>query len=114
MTDKIDLPEGVTRLLNELPVTDNVKPIGAQHDRPGLKVVPIAEQEGWRDAVKTLRLMADNIENGVDSGIVRMGYVIQREDGCLDIGGMGPLAEDLAVLALLGLGIHQMQSEMLY
>lgn len=113
MSDKPDLPEGVTRLLGELPTAD-IKKIGAQHDQPGLKVVGNINREGWRDAVATLRLLADNIEKGVDAPVVRCAYVIQREDGCLDVGGLGPKAEELDCLALLGLGLHQMQSEMLY
>lgn len=122
-----DLPKDVSDMLVVLPAIDaktatvEYPPIGAQHDRPGLKVVDIAAHRNadkpgdeWRDAVKTLRAMADRLESGEDSPFIRCAMAIHREDGSLDVCGVGPEADDLSLIALLSLGLQQIQSEMLY
>lgn len=59
------------------------------------------KREGWRDAIKTLRTIADQMESGevprCDVGIL----VTMGPDGEIDTYGMGGKGEDLALLGLL-------------
>lgn len=66
----------------------------------GPKVVEF-KREGWRDAVKTLRNIADQMEAG-DLSPCEVGVLVMMgEDGGIDTFGMGGKGEDLALLGLL-------------
>ena len=61
----------------------------------GPKVVEF-KREGWRDAVKTLRNIADQMEAG-DLSPCEVGVLVMMgEDGGIDTFGMGGKGQDLA------------------
>lgn len=62
------------------------------------------KREGWRDAAKTLRLIADEIDSGVLEACSVGALVMMDRLGEVKIFGLGPLAEDLQVIAILRLG----------
>lgn len=72
-----------------------------------LRVVPF-KQEGWREAIKTLREIADGLESGelppCSVGVMAM----LSTDGEVNIFGFGPKAEEMQSLALFRLGEQQL------
>jgi hypothetical protein len=68
-----------------------------------LKVVPFV-REGWRDAIKTLRLIADELEASDDPECVVGALVLVDRDSQPRTYGFGPQGEDMNVLAALELG----------
>ena len=68
-----------------------------------LKVLTF-EREGWRDAVRTLRKIADDLESG-EIGACKVGVLaMQTVSGEVSAFGFGPVADDLQALALFRLG----------
>ncbi len=67
-------------------------------------IVDIKKPEKWRDAVATLRLIADGVENGT-YGDIRLGIVaiLDSESGQIANFGFGPDADDMAVIALFSI-----------
>lgn len=67
-------------------------------DKP--KVVEF-KREGWRDAIKALRAIADQMESGevprCDVGV----FMMKDEDGGFTACGMGTKGDDLALLGLV-------------
>ena len=62
------------------------------------------EREGWRDAVRTLRKIADDLESG-EREACSVGVIGMRlETGRIDVFGFGPKADDMQSLALFRLG----------
>lgn len=66
-------------------------------DKP--KVVEF-KREDWRDAVKTLRSIADRMESG-DLPRCEVGVFVMTGEGGIETFGMGSKGEDLALLGLL-------------
>lgn len=62
------------------------------------------EREGWRDAVTTLRKIADDLESGelepCSTGVLAM----RSGSGRVAAFGFGPMADDMQSLALFRLG----------
>lgn len=113
-----DLPEDISKLLGELP-TEDVAPIGQPCSKPdnvaALRAVPPPTSiDPWRNSVEALRGIADREESGEEAPIKRAVIVCQREDGTLAIHGIGPAADDFALIVLLQLGLHQISREMLF
>ena len=78
----------------------------------GPKVVPF-EREGWRDAAKTLREVADELD-GVDIDPCEVGALVMlTSTGVVEVFGFGPRGEDLQCLALFRLGEQRMVDAML-
>ncbi|UVK96466.1 hypothetical protein [Pseudomonas sp. B21-048] len=68
-----------------------------------MKIVEF-KREGWRDAVSTLRKIADDLESG-ERGTCSVGVIGMRtESGRIDVFGFGPKADDMQSLALFRLG----------
>ncbi|KAA6179162.1 hypothetical protein F3K50_03395 [Pseudomonas marginalis] len=68
-----------------------------------LNVVSFA-REGWRDPVRTLRKIADELESG-EAGACKVGVLAVMSDaGEVKAFGFGPSADDLQTLALFRLG----------
>ena len=68
-----------------------------------IKVVEF-KREGWRDAVRTLRKIADDLESG-ERETCSVGVIgLRSERGCIDVFGFGPMADDMQSLALFRLG----------
>lgn len=62
------------------------------------------KREGWRDAVSTLRKIADDLESG-EREACSVGVIGMRtERGQIDVFGFGPMADDMQSLALFRLG----------
>lgn len=62
------------------------------------------EREGWRDAARTLRQIADELESG-ELGACKVGVLaMQCVSGEVSAFGFGPVADDLQALALFRLG----------
>lgn len=62
------------------------------------------EREGWRDAARTLRQIADDLESG-GLGACKVGVLaMQSVSGEVSAFGFGPVADDLQALALFRLG----------
>jgi hypothetical protein len=62
------------------------------------------KREGWRDAVRTLRKIADDLESG-ERESCSVGVIGMRtESGRIDVFGFGPKADDMQSLALFRLG----------
>ena len=116
MTDK-KLPDLDAILKSDFPIPDlDRDQLGAQFDKPALKAVNLDEYkgEGWRDAAKALKGIVERLESGEDAPIKRAAFIVQRDDGSLFVHGIGPAADDMAVVALISIGLQQIQSEMLY
>lgn len=68
-----------------------------------MKVVEF-QRENWRDAIRTLRKIADQLETGelppCDVGVLAM----RADNGRVEVCGFGPVADDLQALALFRLG----------
>jgi hypothetical protein len=62
------------------------------------------EREGWRDAARTLRKIADDLESG-EFGACKIGVLaLMTESREVKAFGFGPVADDLQTLALFRLG----------
>lgn len=73
------------------------------------------KRQGWRDAPKTLRVIADDIENGSFGDVRVAGLVLLSDDvdsPRVTVFGMGPNGELLQVLAGLVLGQSVLTDEM--
>ncbi|WP_223514256.1 hypothetical protein [Pseudomonas sp. GL-R-26] len=69
----------------------------------GLKVLNF-QREGWRDAVSTLRKIANDLEAG-EREACSVGVISMRsESGRIDVFGFGPMADDMQSLSLFRLG----------
>lgn len=68
-----------------------------------MKVVPF-KREAWRDAVGTLRTIADQIESGELPPCAVGALAMRSSDGGVTAFGFGPAADDLQALALFRLG----------
>ncbi|MBK5416360.1 hypothetical protein [Pseudomonas sp. TH31] len=60
--------------------------------------------EGWRDAVRTLRKIADDQESGEREACSVGVMGIRSESGRIEVFGFGPKADDMQSLALFRLG----------
>jgi len=68
-----------------------------------MKVVEF-KREDWRDPVRTLRKLADDLESG-QFGTCKVGVLaMMNEAGEVKAFGFGPTADDLQALALFRLG----------
>ncbi|MNR29599.1 hypothetical protein D3C85_1469960 [compost metagenome] len=77
-----------------------------------LKVLTF-EREGWREAVRTLRKIADDLEVG-ELEPCSVGVLAMRSgSGRITAFGFGPLADDLQSLALFRLGEQKLLDAML-
>jgi hypothetical protein len=62
------------------------------------------KREGWRDTVRSLRKIADDLESG-EREACSVGVIGMRTDsGRIDVFGFGPMADDMQLLALFRLG----------
>ncbi|WP_223526984.1 hypothetical protein [Pseudomonas sp. BF-B-26] len=62
------------------------------------------KREGWQDAVRTLRKIADDLESG-EREACSVGVIgVLTESGRIDVYGFDPMADDMQSLALLRLG----------
>lgn len=62
------------------------------------------KREDWRDAARTLRKIADDLELG-EREACSVGVIGMRtESGRIDVFGFGPMADDMQLLALFRLG----------
>jgi hypothetical protein len=62
------------------------------------------KREGWRDAVHTLRKIADDLESG-EREACSVGVIGMRTgSGRIEVFGFGPMADDMQSLALFRLG----------
>jgi hypothetical protein len=62
------------------------------------------KREGWRDTVRSLRKIADDLESG-EREACSVGVIGMRtERGRIDVFGFGPMADDMQLLALFRLG----------
>jgi hypothetical protein len=62
------------------------------------------KREGWLDAVRSPRKIADDIEPG-EREACSVGVIGMRtEIGRIDVFGFGPMADDMQLLALFRLG----------
>lgn len=62
------------------------------------------KREDWRDPVRTLRKIADELESG-EFGACKVGVLAMlTESGSVEAFGFGPIADDLQSLALFRLG----------
>jgi hypothetical protein len=69
----------------------------------GINIVEF-KREGWRDAVGTLRRIADQLESG-DLPACKVGTLVMlSESGAIDVFAFGPTADDLQALGLFRLG----------
>lgn len=62
------------------------------------------EREGWRDAVRTLRKIADDLELGEIAPCTAGVLSMRSDDGRVTVYGFGPKADDLQSLAMFRLG----------
>ena len=62
------------------------------------------EREGWRDAVQTLRKIADDLESGEIAPCATGVLSMRSDDGQVTVYGFGPKADDLQSLAMFRLG----------
>lgn len=68
-----------------------------------LKVVQFS-REGWREAIATLRTIADQMESG-DLSPCKVGTLVMlTEGGEVEVFGFGPAADDLQILGLFRVG----------
>ena len=68
-----------------------------------MKVVEF-KREDWRDPVKTLRKIADDLESG-ELGVCKVGVLAMLTDsGAVEVFGFDPVADDLQALGLFRLG----------
>lgn len=68
-----------------------------------LKVLTF-EREGWRDAVRTLRKIADDLELGEFEPCAVGVLAMRSGSGRVMAFGFGPMADDMQSLALFRLG----------
>jgi hypothetical protein len=62
------------------------------------------KREGWRDAVRTPRKIADDLESG-EREACSVGVIgLRSESGRIEVFGFGPKADDMQSLALFRLG----------
>lgn len=72
-----------------------------------IKVVEF-KREGWRDTVRSLRKIADDLESGVRE-CCSVGVIgLRSTSGRIDVYGFGPMADDMQSLALFRLGEQKM------
>lgn len=62
------------------------------------------EREGWRDAVKTLRRIADDLESGERPECSIGGLVLVSKECQVDVFAFGNKADDLQAIAAFRLG----------
>ncbi|ALI04396.1 hypothetical protein C1Y08_20630 [Pseudomonas sp. FW306-02-F02-AA] len=62
------------------------------------------KREGWRDAVRSLRKIADDLESGRREACSVGVIGLRSERGGIDVFGFGPMANDMQSLALFRLG----------
>ncbi|HAB02628.1 MAG TPA: hypothetical protein DCE25_06750 [Pseudomonas sp.] len=72
-----------------------------------MKVVEF-QREGWRDTVKALRKIADDLERGNIDPCAIGAVALRSQAGNVTAFGIGPAADDLQVLALFRLAEQQL------
>lgn len=77
-----------------------------------LKVLTF-EREGWRDAVRTLRKIADDLEAGELEPCLVGVLAMRSGGGRITAFGFGPMADDMQSLALFRLGEQKLINVML-
>lgn len=81
-------------------------------DEGGMKIVEF-KREDWRDPVRTLRKIADQMESG-EIPACKVGVLAMLSDGgMVDAFGFGPAADDLQAVALFRLGEQKLIDVML-
>lgn len=68
-----------------------------------MKVIEF-KREGWRDAARTLRKIADDLESGELEPCSVGVLALRSGSGRVEAYGFGPMADDLQSLALFRLG----------
>lgn len=72
-----------------------------------MKVVEF-QREGWRDTVKALRKIADDLEQGSIDSCAIGAVALRSPAGKVTTFGIGPAADDLQALALFRLAEQQL------
>lgn len=62
------------------------------------------KREGWRDTVRALRKVADDLESGVLPACDIAALALRTRSGEVSAFAFGPMADDLQALALFRLG----------
>lgn len=71
------------------------------------------KREGWRDAARTLRKIADDLESGEIAPCSTGVLSLRSDDGRVTVYGFGPKADDLQSLAMFRLGEQKLLDAML-
>lgn len=72
------------------------------------------KREGWRDAAKTLRKIADDLDAGVHSECAVGALILMGPKGEVTVFGLGPKCYDLQCLGAMRLGEQRLIDVLLY